>query len=203
MKKPSLIILGILVLVVSFFTGPLGILISLTGLGVPPVWLQLLLLALGVFALLGLKQLLNKVYRYFDSDKVLYYFLSFTVFSFLIRNFYKTLLVNKPMEFIAFLIFLVTPIVALIFFASLLKAKKLWISFYGVIGIMISVIGIIEQGILLSLVYILEPAKYGYVAAVGKMIGGAFISYIKMFQNWILAGILIWGGFFRKEKNRG
>lgn len=200
MKNPSLIILGILVLVASFFTGPLGILISLTGLGVPPVWLQLLLLALGIIALLSLKQVINRAYRYFGSDKILYYFLSFTVVSFLIRNFYKTLLVNRPMEFIAFLIFLVTPIVALMFFASLLKAKKFWISFYGMIGIIISVIGIIEQGILLSLVYILEPAKYGYVAAVGKMIGGAFVSYIKMFQNWILGGILIWGAFFKAGK---
>lgn len=200
MKKGNLIILGVLVILVSLVIGPLGILISLTGLGVPPLWIQFLLLVLTILSLLGFKYVINDKYKHYDSDKFLVYFLSLTVLSFIIRSYNQTLIINKSIQFIAALVFFLAPILAMLFFTSLFKIKNFFIRFYAVIGLLISVVGVIEQGAYISLVYVMEPSKYANIVVTSKMVSGAVLSYIKILQNWILGGVLIWGGLKKQPR---
>ena len=195
MKNGYLIILGFIAIILSFATGPLGILISLTGLGIPPLWLQFILLAFAALVLVAFKQVLNVGFKYYASDKLLVYFLVLTILNFVIRNYNRALLVNKPLQFIGLLVFLFTPVLALLFYGSLFKLKNFWVRFYAIIGLLVSAIGIFEQATYIFLAYVMEPSRYATVAVISKMASGAFISYIKIFQNWLLGGMLIWGGF--------
>lgn len=201
MKSNSsyLTIIGILLIIVSLFTGFGGLLTSLTGLGVPPIWLQFILLALWVLALIGLKIVLNTKHKFFKSDMFLYIFLALTIVNFFIRSYHQILLTNKPLEFFAFLVMVLTPVSALLFYISILKAKNLWFTLYGAVGIFISFIGLIEQGAIYFLASSQNPSGYVNQFVIGRMIGGATVSLIKIALNWLLGGILISGGMSKTK----
>ena len=204
--KPLSILFGVLIIIFGMSLGPLGVLISLTGIGRNFISLYWVANIIWIISLLILNSILSKRYKKPNVSKVLFLYIVVALVDIFLHEYSFSTSSSESLSFAIVFISVLKPIIAIFFYIALLKIDKLWTTIFGVFiglfcvfGLMVNTIDFLNQIGTIFVVFNKSFTNYVNTYVLTRMFGGAVISMVQMVQSFVFGGLLIGGSLSLKD----